>query len=1176
MDAAEDRDVKLQRASNHLVAEFSSRLPKLLWKTVPEATSHRTPRKWAEASKTEKLVALLEPFQEWPQLLDPYLQKLLPSLVDAFLAYLVRHRGEYGSQPAQGPRKVAFYPLPRAICRLLYTFCKVRGVKVISRFFNNEPKYLDSMLRAFVEWDSPNDATETTETSLTESRSLQWQERYVMLVWLSHLLLAPFDLASLSSDDIPVPFDNLKELDKLPDHTPMVARSLLSLAVHYINVSGKEREAATALLARLVLRGDMQALGFLTKSMRWAFTTVNPSDEKEIPSVYSCIGILSFIARLAGSGQLEDLAPLLQTIFDETLRIVQGITLVSTVAQTSALARKIVVKILRNVTVMALSLSERGNSSMADDRLSSIVEEAIDHFLNALGDKDTPVRFAASKALSVITLRLEPEMGTEIIEAVIGSLGENILYEKEDGTLITAFEARRAGLHSLKRNLSGVDAQRWQGLMLTLSHLLFRRAPPTKQLSEILQSLLAGLGFEQRSSTGGSAGTGVRDAACFGVWALSRKYLTSELQALQSQTIPAFSGSTEVDVLQKLAVELVSSACVDPSGNIRRGASAALQELVGRHPDTIRQGILLVQVVDYHAVARRSRAMIEVAKATACLDQLYWAPLVETLLQWRGICSPDAESRRYAAQAVGILSKQQKFASIQVVMDRLLAKLPGLTRSDVESRHGCMLSLAATVDIYLNEWMSSPDLRDSTEAKAVTLQVGRLWEVFVSPSGPTDNDLTLQSFRPELTSEASAKLITSLSQVVQSTGMSAPSDPVLNRVLHVLSLCVSRRDDISIETASEALSAVFPLLDSTKQEDTVRGWIHHLRSSSKLPTGRGQILAIGAVYKQLEGCQTVQQEIVSEMLRSSGKDELIEKRVAAVSCLAADILPYTVIVDEIAENVLEYLNDYTTDRRGDIGSLVRVEAISAVSLLLQPDSPLPCTSPLVRRLVGCLCRLSTEKLDKHFSNVSSTEYFEQLLTLYSLEWLRRPLLQGFITSATAGADGLIRATRSAFIGFVVSHDPTSQQVLLTDTIKDLAHVLGSNLQDDRYAIPAVDFLVFLIDSFVVPDQSEYDAVLREVFVLVQKFHFRSGSIQRLESSVKVYAALSRVDSLRTDVLKKLTGILLHPFPRVRACAADYLFAVVGSDLVKYEDWSAQPKHLKPKVEELRTMLLPVE
>lgn len=820
------------------------------------------------------------------------MQQLLPPLVDAFLAYLLKHRSQYDSKVTRNSQGAVLYPLPRAICRLLYTFCKVRGVKVISRFLNNEPKYLDSMLRAFTAWDAIGTPGSGDHSVDPELQGIQWEERYVMLVWLSHLLLAPFDLSSLSSDDITVPYDNLQHLEALPTETPMLAKSILSLALHYIHVPGKEREAATALLARLVLRGDMQALGLLTGLTNWAFGAIQPGDGAAVHSVYSCIGILTFIARLAGSGQVEDFAPLLWSVFAKTLSVSQGDSEVSSIIRSSAFARKTVVKILRNLTAMALSLSERGGC-ITDDQLSSILEDAIDHFLVSLADKDTPVRFAASKALSVITLKLDPDMGAEVIEAVIGSLGENVLYEKIDGSLVTPFEARSAGLANLKRNLSGVDAQRWQGLMLTLSHLLFRRAPPIQQLPDILQSLVSGLDFEQRSSTGSSVGTGVRDAACFGVWALSRKYTTSELQALPMQIIPSKNGTGEVQVLQKLAVELVCSACVDPSGNIRRGASAALQELIGRHPNTINEAIPLVQVVDYHAVARRSRAMVDVAKATANLDTVYWSPLLDTLMNWRGIGSPDAESRRQAAKSIGVLSRQESFTTIGDVLRRLVHKLPRISRSDVESRHGCFQSIAATVDAYINEWESLPEKRDESSISDVSAQVAKLWQIFESPTGPTDDDLTLQSSRPELTVEAASCLIASLSGSIVSAGLIWPSEAVLERVLRVLSLCVSRSEDIAIETSSKALCALFPLLSSSKQEEAVRQWSSHLHVSFRLPSGRGQILALGAVFKQLEGRDSLRSSIITEVLQCAGKEELIEKRVAAVKCLATSILPYT-------------------------------------------------------------------------------------------------------------------------------------------------------------------------------------------------------------------------------------------------------------------------------------------
>ncbi|KAJ5152356.1 Tubulin-specific chaperone D C-terminal [Penicillium capsulatum] len=1198
MDATDDRDLKLQRAAGDLLTEFSIKLPLLLWSSRKEAAP-RTPRKWAPVPETEKLVNLLEPFQEWPQLLDPHLQSLLPPLVDAFLAYLIRHSNQYGSTARTSSHSGALYPLPKAICRLLYTFCKVRGAKVIIRFLNNEPKYLQSLLRAFIQWDATENSTQAQDFLDLDCRSLQWEERYVMLVWLSHLLLAPFDLCSLSSDDIPVPYDNLGQLGKLSAQTPKVAKSLLSLALHYINVPGKEREAATALLARLVLRGDMQALGLLSGLTKWAFDTIQPATIKdtEKPSIYTCIGNLTFIARLGGSGQLEDFAPLLREVFEKTLSLSQGRSEVSKTIQSSALARKIVVKILRNTTEMALSLNERGHHCLSDDQLSMILEEAIDHFLVALADKDTPVRFAASKALSVIALKLDLDMGAEVIEAVIGSLGENILFEKSDGSLMTPFEARKAGVSALKRNLSAVDAQRWQGLMLTLSHLLFRRAPPIHQLPHVLQSLFSGLDFEQRSSTGSSVGTGVRDAACFGVWALSRKYTTSELQALALKPILSFPGANELEVLQMLAVELVCSACVDPSGNIRRGASAALQELIGRHPNTITEGIPLVQVVDYHAISRRSRAMIDVANATASLDSTYWSPLLEALMDWRGIGSPDAESRRHAAKSIGSLSTQKSFKTLKVVLQKLLLKLSRIPRGDVESRHGCLLSIAATVDAYIEEWGRSPESRDTPEAHTVLTQIAELWDVFQSPSGPSDNDLTLQSSRPELTAEASSCLLSSLCRSVILIRLSPPSEESLDRALRILSLSVSRSDDVSIEASSGALSTLFPLLSSSKQEEVLRKWFSHLQTSWRLPSGRGQILALGAVFKQIASRDVLREGVMTELLRSTRKEELIEKRVAAVKCFATQVLPHTDVATNVT-HIFDFLNDYTTDRRGDIGSLIRVEAIQAVKTYLS-HSPAASRSPIGMKLLGCLFRLASEKLDRvrlqawlclqdcwklthleplqrrfeHLSDVSSCEYFTQLLGQWSEEWLRLPLLQGLATSGVAGAESLIRSSRAALIQFFNSHDLETRQQILITFLQVLSNALSDNLQDDRYAIPIIDLVAFLIDNFAMPSSDELDPIFRETFTLVQRAHFRSSNIIRLEAAIRFYGALSSLEPLRQDVFKKLSGMLLHPFPRVRTCAAEYLFTATDSETVKYEDWSVKPKQLKGKVEALRGDLL---
>lgn len=449
------------------------------------------------------------------------------------------------------------------------------------------------------------------------------------------------------------------------------------------------------------------------------------------------------------------------------------------------------------------------------------------------------------------------------------------------------------GINTLKHNVSAVDPQKWQGLILTLSHLLFRRAPPTHQLPNILQPLLSGLDFEQRSSTGSSVGTGVRDASCFGIWAMSRKYTTQELLALNPQEITTPTAQNKTNVLQMLATELVCSACVDPSGNIRRGASAALQELIGRHPNIIAEGISLVQVVDYHAVARRSRAMCEVAKMTAGLSHIYWSPLVEALINWRGIGSPDAESRRHAARAVGALSTKGTYLTLSIVLNRLLHKFSNLPRNDVEARHGCLLALAASVDAYCHLLDQSTN-KEAPEVDDVSRQITGLWEIFSSPSGPTQDDLTSQSLRPVLTAEASSKLVCSLSRAVDQTEclVSCPSNHLLEKALEVLLLCVSRGEDIAIEASSEALSQFFLLLPTSKQEEVIQNWFSHIQATWKLPTARGQISALGAVFQRIQSQNDLRSSIIRTLLHCTEKEELIEKRVSAVKCLATGILPH--------------------------------------------------------------------------------------------------------------------------------------------------------------------------------------------------------------------------------------------------------------------------------------------
>ena len=108
------------------------------------------------------------------------------------------------------------------------------------------------------------------------------------------------------------------------------------------------------------------------------------------------------------------------------------------------------------------------------------------------------------------------------------------------------------------------------------------------------------------------------------------------------------------NVIQYIAVELLKSSSLDPAGNVRRGSSAALQELVGRHPNSVLYPVDLVQNVSYMAVGLPSKAMNAGVKA-ALLCPIYWHSMFDGLIGWRGIQSPESAVRELAAEMIGQL-----------------------------------------------------------------------------------------------------------------------------------------------------------------------------------------------------------------------------------------------------------------------------------------------------------------------------------------------------------------------------------------------------------------------------------------------------------------------------------------------------------------------------------------
>jgi tubulin-specific chaperone D len=973
-----------------------------------------------------------------------------------------------------------------------------------------------------------------------------WEERYITLLWLSQLLLAPFDLASISSaDTVDITQAAVSHLE-WPANVPAVALRVMLLAIRYLSSSGKEQDSAKILLVRIAMRRDMQELGILRSLVRWAVLELQPSDV--VQPAYHYIGILSFIAGvLVSSIGTADMNSFLSPIFQLSQDISSAENIVFNAIHSSAVARKTVIKVLRSIAALDLS-----NSSEGSERVESIIGTLLEY----LSDSATPVRLAASKALSMVTLKLEPEMAAQVVEAVIDSLAVGVKWLEPP-------------INSKGFHLSNANPLEWHGLILTLSHLLYRRSVPLETLNSILTYLVVGLSFEQRSTSRSSIGTNVRDASCFGIWALARRYSTAELISVEIKSA-ALTGARAGSALQCFATELVISGCLDPAGNIRRGASAALQELIGRHPDTIEEGIQVVQVVDYHAVALRSRAVQETASQAAKLSIHYYKGLKLALLGWRGVQDNDASMRRIIAAGFGsVVWTKRDYKEIRLIITDLASRLRSLPAREVGEAHGLILCMASVIDgLYLNichiksaiegdlhalvrtlstseesifGFLDASESRKSPEllAESASRLMLAMYSVlradvairFLSQTEMKVNDEVVTAFLevPSLDLNAPFEDVTKYLSVLKKLGIASPNCRPNEGIFRTMQNLLSRFLALGeVDPVSEAAAGFLFLLDANERSSIIRDWIQRAGSSNRSGEGKAYLCAL------LKTFPIAEQTKILDVVRSRW-DVGQERHDIEICSTILSALRTSMALPRCVDIVGEGLDDYTTDARGDIGSLLRIEAAKAAGALKE------------KALFGKLLRVSVEKLDKvriegqralGAPGLPLQEYFAYFLDLALRSNEMASLFEGYVVSADAGSEDVVRASRAALLAF-------GHGELVCQTVFAV-------MKNERVQVSAMEVMGFLFDMEIARSD-------KPLFMFVQGAHYQTKNVRKLEAAVKLYGGM--------EALKKLTSILLHPYPTVRSLVAEELFVARGVGLGM--DWG---KAKKADVESVRKEL----
>jgi 3-methyladenine DNA glycosylase AlkC len=1039
-----------------------------------------------------------------------------------------------------------------ALASILYTLCKVRGAKVIVGFLNNEPRYLEPIL-----------ATLENVTLAENADVVDWKVPYILLLWLSHLLLTPFDLASISANSLPQGSEPIRL--QIHDALPPVAQRIVYLGTSYLSASTKAQDAAAAMLVRLATRPDMQKLQVADALLTYAVSEISSPAESST-TIYRQLGPLRFLAGIATSA---DICHLMPVIYRTCARLGEddGLSPVTS----NAVGKKLIVKIYRNIAILTLRLPSASGAVLSFLETTSVLEEVIDHLLQSLGDRDTPVRYAAAKAISLIISELEPEMGHEVIQAVLDTFKEDI-----------------------PRSTKGIDYQtvnalKWHGLTLTLSHALFKRSASPSQLPDILNALVSALNFEQRTATGSSMGTNVRDAANFGIWSLSRRYTSDELLSVDTSVIRLTSStSKQTTVIQAMAVQLSLSACLDPAGNIRRGSSAALQELIGRHPNQVIEGISVVQIVDYQAVGLRKRGLIDVAGKAASLDYTYWEALVDGLIAWRGLRSVDVPAREAAALSLAnLVSIRDREDGMAIVVERLLASLEDSSSSDIETMHGLVCSLSYLLDLPI----------DAAASETHNTLHRRFW-LAVQSRGVSRFDYNPRSLKSELP-VAMAKLVTSVCRVeagnLEKKENTQDSTVFENMEDFVHRLLTRHEDPILQVIPNMAKQLVGLQKHSSKSMECIS--VESLSravaadGSKAVLGGSGRAIALGTVALQHDdGPRSDATNFAISTIANLVTARNVDWRIVGLRALHLvlenldasvkhDLQNMAVIVQAIHAG----LTDYTIDERGDIGSLVRLQGLTCVSRLLS-TALLTENTEYSELLKSDVLRLSLEKLDRvraraaecrqtrlpayfsveESSNINSQAYLSSALSpIFKPNcppWALRALIEGAISCAGISAESLLQTSRQILTTSLHSAEIQHVQTLFTVYSEVLRDSVASTTQKASVLVlPALDLLAFFLDMRVLQRLADPETASfkwRSLLSSVQKSHHKSSDVMKLLAAVNVYRGLAEVESIRGEVVKKLLSMLAtNPYPRIRVAVAEVLFEVLGAEEMKGVNWT---------------------
>ncbi|KAH7885271.1 tubulin folding cofactor D C terminal-domain-containing protein [Phlebopus sp. FC_14] len=1064
----------------------------------------------AESGVLRKLSLILAEYQEQPYLLDPYLERLVTPVAECLRAH--------AKACVSDPSITSSISRVGRLADLLYNYIKFRGYKTITRFFPHEVSDLTIAMDFISLSNGP------------AAYSDHWALRYVVLLWLSLVCRIPFDLG---------------QFDESGCHG-QTAHMLQSIAKHYLNNAGLEREGAAVLLSRLYVRKDTK--DELPNFLRWSRSVLQEPNE-----IFVSIAVLQVLCELFKSGASEQAHAAASYLLEISDMIESDKSLTS-----NTLVRKYRIKLLSRVALRLVpprsnaskiklrALESAENQGMIQEQggeddidVPEEVEVVFGVLFKGLQDRDTIVRWSAAKGVGRLSERLPADFAAQVLETILD--------------LFSIHTIAGASVY----DMPSIAEATWHGACLASAEMARRALVPPVLLPRLLEWLSkasTAIYFDIRKGAH-SIGTNVRDSAAYVIWALARAQDPSSLSPHAA----------------KLAQSLVAVSLFDRDVSIRRAASAAFQEHVGR-TGLFAHGIDVLRKTDFYSVSIRRNAFIAAAPQVAEHVE-YRQALIDhlisvTLRHW------DAAMRQLGAKSLRLICE----IDLVLLGPSSISQVAQLLRSvDTTDLHGALVALTELAQAYHKQYGPEGD----GKPQEIFALIGQI------PEG------TVLAPRNEQVLSATCRLIAASINMQELRLGDRSTVPYWRKLVD----CGLRHKSASAqESAADAIATVSSLTDCSAEQSLghVLGVLHY----DAYPHGLNEV---ASYLLESVGTQSATKVMNVEARRNCF--QAIPRIVAKTAPKLAQHFrsnEFRALFDALDSG----LDDYTTDERGDVGSWIRVVCIrgltSIIGDILRVSGELVEFSSFLpahryHTIIGRILRQGVERLDnvrqiagecllrilnfplpvtQHAedwrvkgerlmrelylseSDGSSTKWsvgewlFPRAVRMLEIPEYRKPVLTGLIMSVSTKT-GSTRPASSSLVAYAHALPlcSSASEYSLSDLTSDLINYAQTNLASNNIVVPVLQTFNLLLEADILARLPESAAGARCVEILISvssKNVSRLKSVQRIHESMKIIINLITLPSAAKTCLPKITEFLAHPYPRIRSAAAEYLYMVLQS------------------------------